>query len=166
MIPDSVTSIELWAFSSCTSLTSVMIGNSVTYIGSSAFYSCTSLTGVYFRGNAPGLGSAVFSGADQSTVYYLPGSTGWSATFSDRPTALWLPQVQTGDASFGMRTNRFGFNIAWASGQTVVVDACTNLANPIWSPLQTNTLTGDTLYFSDPQWTNHPARCYRVGVPE
>ena len=54
--------------------------------------------------------------------------------FSGRPTALWKPQVQAGDASFGVRTNQFGFNIAWASGMVVVVEACANLDNPVWSP--------------------------------
>jgi hypothetical protein len=47
----------------------------------------------------------------------------------------------------------------------VAVDACTDPANPVWTPLQTNTLTGDTLYFSDPQWTNYPARFYRLRWP-
>ena len=70
-----------------------------------------------------------------------------------------------GDAGVALRTNQFGFNISWASGMAVAVDACTNPANPIWTPLQTNTLTGDTLYFSDPQWTNHPARFYRLRWP-
>jgi hypothetical protein len=51
------------------------------------------------------------------------------------------PQVQTSDGSFGIQNNQFGFNINWASGMTVVVEASTNLANPTWSPLVTNTLT-------------------------
>jgi hypothetical protein len=46
-----------------------------------------------------------------------------------------------------------------------VVEACTNLANPVWSPLQTITLTGSPVYFSDPAWTNYPARFYGLGVP-
>jgi len=37
-----------------------------------------------------------------------------------------------------------------ASGQIVVVDACTNLASPVWFPLQTNTMGSDPLDFSDP----------------
>ena len=73
--------------------------------------------------------------------------------------------MQTGDAGFGVRTNQFGFNIAWASGQTVVEEACTNLTNPVWQPVQTNTLTSDSLYFNDPQWTNYPARFYRLHAP-
>jgi hypothetical protein len=44
----------------------------------------------------------------------------------------------------------------------IVVEACTNLANPIWLSLSTNILTGDSSYFSDPQWTNYPGRFYRL----
>ena len=43
--------------------------------------------------------------------------------------------MQTSDASFGVRTNQFGFNINWASGMAVIVEATTNLANPTWIPL-------------------------------
>ena len=64
-----------------------------------------------------------------------------------------------------MQTNGFGFIISWATNVSVVVEACTNLANPIWSPVGTNTLTGGSSYFSDPQWTNYPARFYRLRSP-
>ena len=47
----------------------------------------------------------------------------------------------TANPSFGVRTNQFGFNINWVSGQTVVVEASTNLTDPVWTPLQTITLT-------------------------
>ena len=50
-IPDSVTSIGDWTFSHCTSLTSVTISDSVTSIGEYAFYDCTSLTDVYYAGS-------------------------------------------------------------------------------------------------------------------
>jgi hypothetical protein len=131
-----------------------------------AFYYCVSFKGIYFNGNAPSLGgSYVFEGATNATVYYLLGTTGWGATFGGRPTALWLPQVQTTDSSFGVRTNQFGFNITWASGKVVVVEACTNLGNPTWIPVGTNMLTGGSSYFSDPDWTNYPARFYRLRSP-
>ena len=78
------------------------------------------------------------------------------------PVVSWNPQMQTSDASFGVRTNQFGFNITGNSGLVVVIEACTNLASPIWFPVQTNTLTGGSSYFSDPLWTNHPARFYRL----
>ena len=59
----------------------------------------------------------------------------------------------------------FGFIIAGSNNVVIVVEACTNLTNPVWSPLQTNTLTGGSAYFSDSQWTNQPARFYRLRSP-
>jgi len=106
----------------------------------------------------------VFFGDDNATVYYLSRTTGWGPTFGGGPTMLW-PQVQSGDASFGVRTNQFGFNITWVSGGVVLVEACTSLVNPVWTPLQTTTLTGESLYFSDPQWMNYPSRFYRFRSP-
>ena len=45
-IPSSVTSIDGYAFNSCSGLTSVTIPNSVTSIGAYAFYRCTGLTSI------------------------------------------------------------------------------------------------------------------------
>jgi uncharacterized protein (UPF0248 family) len=49
-VPNSVTSIGVNAFSSCTSLTNVTIPNSVASIGDGAFAWCISLTSVMFQG--------------------------------------------------------------------------------------------------------------------
>jgi hypothetical protein len=64
-----------------------------------------------------------------------------------------------------VETNQFGFTISWATNLSVVVEASTNLANPVWLPLATNTLTGGSAYFIDPQWTNYPGRFYRLSAP-
>ena len=74
-----------------------------------------------------------------------------------------MPQAQTGDGSFGVRSNQFGFNIAWVSGQTVVVEATTNLSNPVWLPVATMTLTNGLVHFTEPM--NGSMRFYRIGVP-
>jgi hypothetical protein len=107
----------------------------------------------------------VFYHAYKVTVYYLPGTTGWGRTFGGRPTVLWNPQIETSSGSFGVRTNRFGFNITRTSNLVVVVEACTNLANPTWSVVATNTLADGWAYFSDPQWTNYRSRFYRLRSP-
>jgi hypothetical protein len=164
----NLTSIGSQAFYQCSKLSNVIIPDSVASIGSQAFYNCY-LTGIYFQGNAPSLGGHVFDFDNKTTVYYLPWTTGWGtpgAPFGGVcPTALWLPQVQTSNASFGVLSNQFGFNITWASDMVIVVEACTNLANPAWTPVGTNTLTGGSSYFSDSQWTNYPGRFYRLRSP-
>ncbi len=160
-----VTTIGANAFEDCTNLTSVTIGSNITSIRDYAFWFCTNLTGVYFKGNAPSVGSDVFYDDNNATVYYLPGTTGWSPMLAGCPTLLWNPQVQTSRATFGVQTNQFGFNIIGTPNLVIVVEASTDLANPIWSPVGTNTLTDGSSYFSDPQWTNFPARFYRLRSP-
>ena len=69
-----------------------------------------------------------------------------------------------------MQNNQFGFNITGSSNLVIVVEAYTDFANPLWQPVQTNTLntfigTNGTSYFSDPQWANYPARFYRFRSP-
>ena len=85
-----VTSIAASAFWANTTLTSVTIPASVTSIHDQAFLDCNGLTAVYFQGNAPGLGANVFAYVN-ATVRFLPGTTGWAATFADLTTALWVP---------------------------------------------------------------------------
>jgi hypothetical protein len=170
VIPNTVTSIGEAAFWSCPRLTSVTIPNSVTSIGGSAFYYCTSLTSIYFQGNAPSVDGSVFESDNNVTAYYLPGTAGWDVFSADTdvPTALWLlpnPVILNNVPSFRVQTNGFGFTISWATNISIVVEASTNLANPVWQPVQTNTLVNGTAYFSDSQWTNSPARYYRLRSP-
>jgi hypothetical protein len=152
-----------------TSLTNVNIGSSVTDIWYGAFYGCTNLASVHFRGNAPSLvGGNVFYGDNLPIVCYLPGTTGWGATFGGRPTAPWVlpnPLILSFGSSFGVQTNRFGFTISWATNIPVVVEASTGLVHPIWSPISTNALIGGWSPFSDPQWLNYPKRFYRLRSP-
>ncbi len=60
-IPDSVTSTEWGTFYECTSLASVTIGRSVTSIGAYAFYNCTSLAYVTIPDSVTSIGKWAFS---------------------------------------------------------------------------------------------------------
>jgi BspA type Leucine rich repeat region (6 copies) len=141
-IPNSVTSIGCDAFYGCISLTSVSIGNSVTRIGEGAFGGtsltnmtipnsvtsigqdafggCVKLARVYFKGNAPGPGDVnMFDGDSNTTVCYLPGTSGWGSMFGVRPTALWDPQVPyvfTTDSGTIIDTERVGPGLAEQAG--------------------------------------------------
>jgi uncharacterized delta-60 repeat protein len=76
----------------------------------------------------------------------------------------WLFQgslaIQTADSDFGVGAGRFGFNVTGSPGQSVVIEASTNLAT--WTALSTNAVGGTPLYFSDPSWTNSPSQFYRL----
>jgi hypothetical protein len=102
-----------------------------------------------------------------TTVYFLPGTTGWEAFSANTylRTMLWKAQVQTSGGSLGVRTNSLGFNIIGTAGIPIVVEGCTSLAGASWTTLQACTLTNGSIYFSDPQCTNYPARFYRIRSP-
>ena len=98
-IPDSVTSIGIWAFAWWfPSLRSVTLGKGLRTIGDGAFGACgpmepngEGLTGVYFLGDAPSLGGPSVFGGDYNIVYYVAGTSGWGPDFGGRPTAVWCP---------------------------------------------------------------------------
>ncbi|MCX6922217.1 MAG: leucine-rich repeat domain-containing protein [Verrucomicrobia bacterium] len=164
VIPDRLTSLQGGVFQGCMSLTSVTIPASVTNVGG-AFGGCFSLVAVYFRGNAPGVVSYEFSNDDNVTVYYLPGTTGWGPTFGGRPAVLWNPLIIASGPGFGVQSNSFGFNITGTAGIPVVVEAATDLGRGEWLALESFNLTSGAVYFSDPDWTNYPARMYRLRSP-
>jgi hypothetical protein len=161
VVPGNATSIGGYAFSSCTSLTSVTIPNSVTNIESYAFTPCASLTNLTFLGDAPFLWGDFYDLNADARVSYYYGTTGWGPTFGRLPTAMLgapAPQASTGSAE--VKLYGFGFTIAGVVNQTIVVEASTNLVD--WQPIWTNTLSTVSADFVDPQWLNHPRRFYRL----
>ena len=162
---NGVTNLGNFAFANCASLTTVTIGKNLRLIGLGALQYSTSLVAVYFQGNHPGGNAYPLTGDNNATVYYLPGATGWGTTFSGRPAVLWNPTIRASDASFGVQTNRFGFRVTGTANIPIAAEACTDLAIGSWTCLQTCTLTNGSVYFSDPGWTNYPARFYRIRSP-
>ncbi|MGA3181254.1 MAG: immunoglobulin domain-containing protein [Verrucomicrobiota bacterium] len=74
------------------------------------------------------------------------------------------PEIITCDGFFGLLSSQFGFDLGGAVGQTIVVDGSIDLVN--WTPLCTNAVSGNPVYFCDPAWTNFPWRFYRARVPQ
>ena len=71
-IPESVTSIESDAFHSCSSLTSINIPESVTSIGGYAFYSCSSLKSIYLPEGITTINQATFYSCSSLTSINIP----------------------------------------------------------------------------------------------
>ena len=74
-IPNSVTSIGGWAFYNCSSLTSITIPNSVTSIGEGTFYECSSLTSISIPNSVTSIGDDAFDGCSRLTSITCLGST-------------------------------------------------------------------------------------------
>jgi hypothetical protein len=161
LVGNRVSSVGQQAFLGCISLTNLTLPSSLTNIGLGALSYCSNLADVYFMGNKPALGSSVFLYDSNVTVYYFPETTGWNQWVAPPPAVLWNPQPQGPT----VQTNQFGFTITGTADIPIAVVACTNPANQTWAPLQTCTLTNGSIYFSDPDWTNYPARYYRIRSP-
>ncbi len=85
VLPQNLGTIGDNAFYQCDSLADVTIPGSVTSIGDVAFGWCTSLSRIFFLGDAPDHGEDIFKGIS-TTVYFLTGASGWSATYAGQPT--------------------------------------------------------------------------------
>ena len=88
-IPDSVTTIGERAFSGCSSLTSITIPNSVTTIGDYAFSGCDSLTSIIIPNSVISIGSYAFLNCSNLIIYCEAASqpSGWDSwwNYSNRP---------------------------------------------------------------------------------
>ena len=74
VLPNSVTTIGNRAFTSCSSLTSVVIPDSVTTIGDYAFQSCSSLTSVVIGDSVTTIGNSAFTSCSSLTSVVIPDS--------------------------------------------------------------------------------------------
>ena len=133
-----VTSIGDFAFTRCSSLTSVTIPDSVTTIGDNAFYGCSSLTNVTIGDNVITIGNDVFYGCSNLTSVTIPDGVtiiGWSAfarcssltsvTIGDSVTTI-------GDYAFRECSSLSKFNGKYASddGRCLIIDGTLNSFAP------------------------------------
>jgi hypothetical protein len=147
-----------------------VIPASVSSLGSFAFSGCGSLVCVYFLGNAPFGDLSVFEDAprdslDPATVYYLNGATGFGTNFAGLPAVSMVKVGPAGGAVVGVNNGQFTMFFLGQMNSTVVLEACTNLAASVWTPILTNTLAPISFNFSEPLQTNGCGRYYRVTQP-
>ena len=83
VIPNSVKNIGSYAFSGCSSLTSVTIGESVTSIGEEAFSGCSKLTSVTIGESVTSIGEEAFSGCSKLTSVTINSDAIVSKAYSD-----------------------------------------------------------------------------------
>ena len=74
VIPNSITSIQDYAFQDCKNLTSVIIPNSVESIGKYAFYRCSSLQSIIIGNNVISIGDSAFNECTSLTSVTIPNS--------------------------------------------------------------------------------------------
>jgi hypothetical protein len=148
------------AFNGCSSLSGSLVIPAAVSTLYGVFDGCTNLTSLYFLGNAPTT-YFPFNLDANLTVYYLPGTVGWTSSLAGRPAVLWNPQA----THPALQPDGFHFTIAGSSNLVVVVETAANLSAPSWIPVATNTLVGGAAAFSDPGATNLAARYYRFRTP-
>ena len=99
IIPNSVTSIEDYAFSDCSGVTSVSIPNSVTSIGDYVFSGCSGLTSVSIPNSVTSIGDYAFSGCSGLTSVSIPNSVtsigDYTFSFCSRLTSVSIPNSVT-----------------------------------------------------------------------
>lgn len=176
VIPDNVTEIRdgtpyftvIGAFFA-SGLTNVIVGKGLSYLGTGAFNHCENLRAVLFMGNAPAYGTStsgeeVFS-STSTTIYYLPGTTGWEDTYAGRPTALWNPLMRTIPMQSGEPQAAFAFEIHGTPGIPIVIEGCADGRRGDCLPLASCTLTNGTMQYRDSEWMSFSSRFYRARWP-
>lgn len=118
VIPESVTSIESFTFSSCTSLASISFPEGLTNIGRSAFADCTGLTQINCHAvQPPTVTSDSFSNVDVTSVLLLvPGDS--EAQYSNH--SVWGQFiVEPESGTYAKESYETGINSANVDAQTV-----------------------------------------------
>ncbi len=120
-IPDSVTSIGKYAFGSCESLKSITIPNSVTYIGEETFRGCTSLTSITIPNSVTSIGEDAFYNCTSLTSITIPDGVtnigGWAFGDCTSLKSITIPDSVTeiGSYAFNNCTSLTAINVATAN---------------------------------------------------
>ncbi len=128
VIPNSVASIEAWAFSSSSGLTSINIPNSVTSIGGSAFYGCSGLTSINIPNSVTSIGNDTFYDCSGLTSIDIPNSVtsigSWAFYGCSGLTSI---TVESGNMVYDSRDN---CNAIIETGTNTILYGCQNSVIP------------------------------------
>jgi len=109
-IPNGVLTIGMMAFDNCSGLTSVIIPNSVTSIGMFAFYKCTSLTSVTIPTSVTSIASSTFDNCSGLTSVTIPaGVTSIGNTAFADCTSLTSVTFERADTTFNTTSSNYSF---------------------------------------------------------
>ena len=78
---------------------------------------------------------------------------------------LWNPTIKTAGAAVGVGPSGFRFSISGTPDTPVTVEGSSQVAGGMWEVLLAGKLIDGSLVFSDPDWTKHSARFYRIRWP-
>ena len=136
-IPNSVTNIGNYAFSYCTSLTSVTIPDSVTSIESGAFNSCINLTSITIPDSVTSIGYSAFSYCASFTSITIPNSVTSIGGYAFQD-CINLTSITTPDSVTSIKYSAFSYctsltSITIPDSVTVIEDntfyGCTSLTS-------------------------------------
>jgi uncharacterized delta-60 repeat protein len=99
--------------------------------------------------------------ADSGSYDVIVSNTFGSLTSAVAVLTVNPPKILVNDGGLGCWSNQFGFNVSAVVGQSVVIEASTNIAT--WTTIQTNVVTnGGVIFFTDPDSGLLPRRFYRA----
>jgi len=112
VLPNSITTIDTYAFQNASSLVSVTIPNTVTTIGDYAFSSCSNLTTLAFPVSVTTIGQYAYSDCSGLTTIVIPASVTKINTgaFSSCPALTSVTMLSALPASITMNNSIFSYN--------------------------------------------------------
>jgi uncharacterized repeat protein (TIGR03803 family) len=109
----------------------------------------------------------ILSGNTLYGTAYDGGASGYGTVFSIALPAQVQPRIifSGGLINLTWPTNAAMFSSPPTAGAGFTLQVCTNLGDPVWTPVQTLTVTNGAFQFSEPLQTNGAGRFYRISSP-
>ena len=127
-IPNSVTSIERFAFRGCGQMTSITFGNGLTSIGAYAFDYCIGLTSITIPDNVTGIGDFAFRNCSGLTSITIPKSVTYiGGRVFLKCSSLTSIKVESGNTTYDSRDN---CNAIIYKSSNTLKDGCKNTTIP------------------------------------